>query len=317
MGVAYVRQTPATIGGVNGTIRRLDASTVGRSPLARRPVVLPDSLPQHDFPTSMFSLKHCLRALTVLAFALLFYGCSDEASPTGPGGDGDADAPPTQFDSKAAPGDSAHAFLDDGQFSVLHIEIDYMEGYEPTEPALDSLKTALNTHLSKRSIRIGTPSRVPAAGQDAYSADQVRDLEEQYRDQYTRAQSDTIRAYFLVVDGKYTDENVLGIAYYNTSMAFFGQTLEEITGGLTQPSRENVEATVFRHEFGHNLGLVNNGTPMQQAHQDDGNGHHCTNEECVMYYAIETTDYFANLFDGTIPDFEELCTEDMSAQRGG
>lgn len=258
-----------------------------------------------------------LHALTVLAFALLLFGCSDETSPTGPGGDEDNDDPVTQFDSKAAPGDSARAFLDDRQFSVLHVEIDYMEGYKPTEPGLDSLETALDAHLSKSSIRIGTPSGIPAAGQDAYSADQIRDLEEQHRDYYTRAQSDTVRAYFLIVDGKFTNENVLGIAYFNTSMAFFGQTIDEITGGVTQPSRENVEATVFRHEFGHNLGLVNNGIPMQQDHQDDGNGHHCTKEQCVMYYAIETTDYFANIFDGTVPDFQEFCTEDMFAQGGG
>jgi hypothetical protein len=34
-----------------------------------------------------------------------------------------------------------------------------------------------------------------------------------------------------------------------------------------------------------------------------------------MYHAIETTDYFANLFDETIPSFEQVCTEDMAAQR--
>lgn len=53
---------------------------------------------------------------------------------------------------------------------------------------------------------------------------------------------------------------------------------------------------------------------MQQNHQDEDNGHHCTNEECLMYYAIETSDYFSNVFDGTIPEFEHFCTEDMAAQ---
>ncbi|PSQ81006.1 MAG: hypothetical protein BRD41_03875 [Bacteroidetes bacterium QS_1_63_11] len=109
----------------------------------------------------------------------------------------------------------------------------------------------------------------------------------------------------------------MGIAYYNTSMAFFGKTIDEITGGLNQPSREKVEATVFRHEFGHNLGLVNNGIPPQQeSHHDEENGAHCTNEQCVMYYAIETTDFFSNVFDGTILTFEQFCTEDMAAQDG-
>ena len=78
-----------------------------------------------------------------------------------------------------------------------------------------------------------------------------------------------------------------------------------------------MEATVFRHEFGPVWGLVNNGTPMEEDHQDDANGAHCTKEACVMYYAIETTDYFSNIFDGTISEFEGLGTADMAAQGGG
>jgi hypothetical protein len=260
-------------------------------------------------------------SLVVLSVGLMLAGCTDSSSPTGPadsdpsepgGGDGGS---VTDFDSEAAPGDSARAFLDDRQFSVLRFEIDYMEGYKPTSDALDSLKTSLNAHLSKSSIKVDETSSIPAAGQGAYTADDIRALEADHRDHYTRAESDTLWAYFLVVDGKFEQENVLGIAYYNTSMAFFGETIDEVSGGLG-PSKMEVEATVFRHEVGHNLGLVNNGIPMQQDHQDDGNGHHCTNEQCVMYYSIETTDYFSNLFDGTIPGFEQFCTADMEAQGG-
>lgn len=258
-------------------------------------------------------------ALLLLGGALVLYGCSDTSNPTGtnpdddpsdPGGD-----PPTSFDSEAAPGSSAEAFLDDQRFPVLSVEVDYMEGYAPEPAALDSLKSSLDRHLGKSTIQIESPTSIPAQGRDTYSSQQIRDLEAEHRTRYTRAESDTVRAYFLILDGKYTTENVVGLAYYNTSMAFFGQTIDDITGGVTQPSREKVEATVFRHEFGHNLGLVNNGTSMQQDHQDDPNGKHCTKDQCVMYYAIETTDYFSNVFDGTVPSFEQFCTADMAAQR--
>lgn len=191
-----------------------------------------------------------------------------------------------------------------------------MDGNAPADDALDSLRASLNAHLTKSSIQIGPAGRIPSQGRDAYSSQQIRDLEEQHRDRYTRAESDTVWAYFLIVDGAFDQENVLGIAYYNTSMAFFGETIQSISGGVTQPSRATVEATVFRHEFGHNLGLVNNGTPMQQGHQDEANGAHCTNDQCVMHFSIETTDYFANLFDGTIPEFGRFCEADMRAQDG-
>ena len=271
-------------------------------------------------PSSVFS--RIGTAAVLLGCALLFYGCSDTSNPTGtepsddpsdPGGD-----PPTSFDSEAAPGSSAEAFLNDQRFSALRVEVDYMEGYEPTAAALDSLKSSLARHLSKSTIQIESPTAIPAQGQDTYSSQQVRDLEAEHRTHYTRAESDTIRAYFLVLDGKYTSENVVGIAYYNTSMAFFGQTIDDITGGVTQPSREKVEATVFRHEFGHNLGLVSNGTPPQdESHHDEANGAHCTEQACVMYHTIETTDYFSNIFDGTVPSFKQFCTDDLAAQSGG
>jgi len=272
------------------------------------------------FLPRLFAPRPFLRALGILGIALLLYGCSEGSGPAGPdpsdpseppgsGGDGST----TEFNSKAAPGDSARAFLSDRQFTELRVEVDFMEGYEPTEAGLDSLKTSLERHLAKSSIQISAPSSIPAEGDSTYSTQQIRQLEEEHRDHFTRAGSDTIWAYFLVVDGKFTDEGVVGIAYYNTSMAFFGETIDEITGGVTQPSREKVEATVFRHEFGHNLGLVNNGIPMQQDHQE--NGPHCTVEECVMYHAIETADFFSNVFDGTVPEFEQFGTEDMAAQR--
>ena len=265
----------------------------------------------------MRTMSSALRIVAFVGAALLLFGCSDATNPAGTDPESGNGEEAASFDSEAAPGASAEAFLDDDSFSRLHVEVDYMEGYEPTTAGLDSLKTALEAHLSKSSITIAAPTRVPAAGQDSYTADEVRDLEAEHRDHYTRAQSDTLRAYFLVLDGKFDEGNVVGVAYYNTSMAFFGQTIQEISSGLGSPSREKVEATVFRHEFGHVLGLVNNGTPMQEAHQDDANGAHCTNEQCVMYYAIETTDYFSNLVNSKIPGFEEFCTKDMAAQGGG
>ena len=270
----------------------------------------------------MHSLQRGLLTTAALGLALLLVGCSDSSTPTGPDPDspddpGDDPGPTVQFNSEAAPGDSARSFLSDRRFSVLSLEVDYMKGYKPTSEALDSLKTALDKHLSKSSIHIPSPTQIPAAGQGPYSTSDVRSLEEQHRDHYTRTESDTLWAHFLVVDGKYSSENVVGIAYYNTSMAFFGQTIAEISSGLAAPSREKVEATVFRHEFGHTLGLVNNGIPAQQNHHDEENGAHCTNDQCVTYYAIETTAYFANVFDGTIPAFEQFCTADMDAQDGG
>ena len=220
------------------------------------------------------------------------------------------------FNSKTAAGDSAHAFLSGQQFPILSVEIDYMAGYEPDQQALDSLESFLQRHLNKTTINIGLPTSIPGGGQNAYSASDIISLEEQHRDHYTDAQSDTLWAYLIIVDGEYNTQNVLGIAYYNTSMGFFGETIHNNSGGTGQPPRYKMEAIVFNHEFGHNLGLVNNGSPMQQDHQDEAHGKHCDVEECLMYYTVETTDFFANLFDGSIPDLQQFCNADLDANGG-
>jgi hypothetical protein len=270
----------------------------------------------------MLARRRRLLTAVLVGLSLLVVGCSDGSGPTGPGasdpsapGGDDDDGDTATFDSEAPPGDSARAFLRGDSFPILAVGLDYMEGHEPTQEALDSLKTALAPHLDKFRLVFRSPTQIPTDDRSTYTADQIRDLEDQHRNHYTRAESDTLWAHVLVVDGTFEDQNVLGVAYFNTSTAFFGETIDEVTSGLGSPSREKVEATVFRHEFGHNLGLVNNGIPTQENHHDEANGPHCTDDQCVMDHAIETTDYFSNLFDGTVPSFEEFCTADMAAQR--
>lgn len=219
------------------------------------------------------------------------------------------------FNHQRNPGVSAEELLRDSTYTSLSLEIDYMPGHEPTQDALDSLKTFLEQRLNKSSVTIRTATQIPSGGQSAYSAADVRDLEAQHRNNTTGSGSSTLEAYFIIVDGEYTESNVLGIAYYNTSMAFFGPTINSASSGVGAPSREKIEGTVFRHEFGHNMGLVGVGTPMQSSHQTS-DGQHCNQDGCLMEPSVETTDYFANLFDGDIPNLGSFCIDDLQANGG-
>jgi predicted Zn-dependent protease len=106
----------------------------------------------------------------------------------------------------------------------------------------------------------------------------------------------------------------LGIAYWNTSVAFFGEAIASASGSPpASPSRQKVESTVFRHEFGHNMGLVGIGTPTQSDHQEGDS--HCSTDECLMEPAVETTDFFSNL-SGEVPELGEYCLEDLQANGG-
>lgn len=240
---------------------------------------------------------------------MVIYGCSD--SSTGPDDENNAD-----FNSQANPGASAEVFLQAETFTDLTLEIDYMPGQEPTQRALDSLKTFLQQRLNKTNITFRTPTQIPSGGEQEYSANEIRNLEQQNRDNFTQGDSSTLEAYFIIVDGVYEQQsNVLGIAYYNTSMAFFGSKINEISGGVTQPSKAKIEGTVFRHEFGHNMGLVGNGTPTESPHKTSASAH-CTTEGCLMEPEVETSDFFANIFDGNIPELQQFCIQDLQANGG-
>jgi len=119
-----------------------------------------------------------------------------------------------------------------------------------------------------------------------------------------------------VNNGVYTDNHVLGVAYKNTSAALFGKKLHDNSGGIGQPGRTKLVATVAEHEMGHLLGLVNLGSPMQTGHQDTAHGSHCSNSNCLMYYASETSDIFGFLITGSIPAFDANCRADLRANGG-
>jgi len=255
-------------------------------------------------------MKKNLYYFLISAFSFaLFVQCSDQATQFNNNENGND--PPAEFSHKQSPGSSNEAFITDNNYDQLVVEIQYMPASEPTEESINNLLDFLKMHLNKSSITILDPKEIASGNRDAYTASQVRDLEDEHREQFT--EGSTLASYALFLDGEFSTRNVLGIAYYNTSTAYFAETINRISGGIGQPSQTAIESTVFNHEYGHLMGLVNNGTEMQHDHHDSENGAHCTVEECLMYFSVNTTDFFANLFGGTIPELDEYCVADIEA----
>src|SRR5207247_219007 len=100
-------------------------------------------------------------------------------------------------------------------------------------------------------------------------------------------------------------------SYWNTSTCVFGKTMYNNSGGSGQVTRTQLLTTLLEHEFGHLLGLVDQGTPMIAAHKDISNGAHCDNTHCLMYYAIETAD--AGTMNNNIPSLDANCMADLKA----
>lgn len=247
------------------------------------------------------------------ALTLIPTACGD--SPTGPSDNGEPDGG-TPYAHDRSAGASAADLLSDTDFEHLVVEVQYVEGMAPEQAALDDLAAFLEARLTKPGgieIRVDDQPIGPATG-TTYSAADIRALEDEHREFFTSG--DTLATYLLVVDGEYEQENVLGIAYYNTSTALFGEKIQDNTDGLGQPSKQRVEATVAMHEFGHIMGLVNNGSDMQTPHQDEEHGRHCDDDRCLMYFAVRTTDFLSNLLDSGPPPLDQNCLDDLQANGG-
>lgn len=113
-----------------------------------------------------------------------------------------------------------------------------------------------------------------------------------------------------------SNSKVLGVFFQNGRIAMFP---DAINGGglLGSPfGAAEVERAVIVHEFGHAIGLVNLGIPMQRDHEDDEHEKHSSNPQSVMYWKVETTLGLSTLT-GTLPnDFDADDRADLQAAGG-
>lgn len=254
-----------------------------------------------------FSSK-LLKLIFAATFFLLLTHCSSDDPE--PGGNG------TNNLNIGAVGSSANDLLSSANYSNIQVEIQYAAGFAPPQGSIDYLRSFLNSRLNKPEGITITTNQVDAPGQVSYSLSDIRGIEDESRTQFT--DGNTIAVYFYFADGNYSEnENVLGIAHRNTSMVLFQSRIEELSGSPGQISTQLMTSTVLAHEFAHILGLVNIGTDMQNVHEDSANEHHCDNENCLMYYAIESAAGLNDLFGmSSPPDLDANCLADLAANGG-
>ncbi|WET51116.1 hypothetical protein PYS58_08230 [Chryseobacterium indologenes] len=212
-------------------------------------------------------------------------------------------------------GASSNDLLSNVRYNSLLVEIQYMPGYAPDSQAVEYVKSFLSTVLRKDNGISIIQREIPGTSSSSLSADEIRQIENTNRTAFTNGS--TMAISIIYTNGQYTGSaNTLGIAYRNTSIALFGKTIRDNSGGIGQTSRTKLETTVLEHELGHLLGLVDLGSPMQTGHKDTSNGNHCNNQNCLMYYASETTDILGFITTGNIPQLDNNCKADLKANGG-
>lgn len=211
-------------------------------------------------------------------------------------------------------GASANDLLSGVNFNRLVVQIHYMPGMQVQQNSINNFVNFINQRLNKAGgveVRVAS---IPASGKASLNITEVAALEKKYRTAFNNANQ--IAIYILVADAVFEQNTVLGVAYRNTSIALFGKTIQNNSGAIGQASREKVETVVLNHELGHLLGLVDNGTTMQQPHKDAANGAHCNNSNCLMYWNVNTSDFLGFLATANIPGLDANCIADLRANGG-
>ena len=249
-----------------------------------------------------------MNATILIASFLLFaiVGCkkSDKIS----------NLPSINNENNKAVGASANDLLSASKYSSVIVEIQYMPGFQPDGASVNNLVNFINSLLNKPGGVSVIQTQIASAGKTVLTLNDIATIEKNNRTVYTSGSQ--LGVYFLFTDGNYSEGNVLGLAYRNTSMSLLGKTIHDNSGGIGQASRTKVVSTVLEHEFAHILGLVDIGSAMQTNHKDAAHGNHCNNTNCLMYYASETTDILGILITGNIPALDANCKADLIANGG-
>ena len=215
-------------------------------------------------------------------------------------------------------GSSSRDLLSDEIYTSMVVEVVYVEGYQPTQSAITNFVLFLDSRSYKPGGIFVETRSIPSPGITSYSTKDYVDLELANRTLYNTDSQIAVWAYFAdgKAEGDTNTQVTLGTAYRNTSFIVYEETIQSLSGGFNEPSTTVLESTVIQHEFGHILGLVDFGAPMQSPHEDADNPKHCDVESCLMYYAATTGSNLMHTVGGTIPQLDAQCIADLQANGG-
>jgi hypothetical protein len=267
-------------------------------------------------------------ALALAAMLLLASACTDDGgdplgidptpASTAPGGSpgGGDDGPPATVDDAGGVGANGAAILR-GSVPHLIIEVDSQEGVEPSEEALDHLANVLGEVVDKpQGISFQGGNRFTSS-RTSWTVQDLRDAASTNRTRYSHPGRVVI--YLLYVRGGFAEDdhetNALGVAYSASEVGIFPERwsgLGSLLGG-----DDAVERAVVTHETGHLLGLVNLTYGSDADHEDPDHPGHSSNDESVMFWAVDTT-AVGQLFNGPPPDtFDADDVADLEGLKSG
>ncbi|MFT7442913.1 MAG: hypothetical protein ACI9Q3_001290 [Maribacter sp.] len=216
-------------------------------------------------------------------------------------------------------GSSANDLLSADSFKKMIVEVAYIDGFKPSTTAKNNFKNFINNTTFKPEGVEFIEKQIPSKGKSVYTLDELVAIEKEFRTQYNT--STTIAVWVLFINGKSSKDNnqgsILGSAYWNTSFVIYEETIHGLSDSAFEPERSLLESSVIHHEFGHILGLTNLGSDLQSDHEDAAHPKHCIKEDCLMYWAAESSQGISNMISGgKVPKLDAQCLADLKANGG-
>jgi hypothetical protein len=188
---------------------------------------------------------------------------------------------------------------------TVEVEVDYAKGAAPSTgivPGVGADAWGLFATNAKRIFAKTTTNKtltIPSTLADMEALDVTGDsfTEEDIlsiADAHRNKRSAGSLATFYVVwlpgyfnDGHVVKKDVLGVTIGATGVTAMFKGAIDASSGAVGFQAALLEQFTLLHEFGHAVGLVDNGIQPASPHRDTSHGAHCSNPACAMYHANE------------------------------
>jgi len=197
-------------------------------------------------------------------------------------------------------------YLRSAPYPRLVVEVDAVAGLSLSPDITEALIEVIDGLVDKPGgITVIVDDSLPRTHEGkTWSFAELTDFGEEHFD--LDVDSDTIRVHVLLLDGSYYGSDGgahIGLSWDGGHVALFQEGLAEACvsgmGGhaLASQACRTAELGVLAHEFGHVFGLVNNGAPMIDPHEDPAHPGHTSDPDCLMYWAYERGDVIRKISD--------------------
>jgi hypothetical protein len=221
-------------------------------------------------------------------------------------------------------------FVSSADYTKWVIEVDFVQGQAPPAGVLDFVKGRLAAVVDKPDgIEVRIDETLPTRG-GTWTQNDLLDLSDAHFQADTSGKTAAI--HLLFVDGSYDQANVLGATFSRESatgqvvstgpIVIFSQAIRDGCGPICLSGTTPAFRSVIVHEFGHAIGLVDNGIAMVRPHEASTCGNpprpdegHSSNSESVMNCDVETSGIF-NLANEPPTEFDSNDKADLCAAGG-